>query len=175
MAEKKKILYIVEAMGGGVFTYIVDLANELVNKYDMYIAYAVRKQTPKNYKDYFDKRIHLIEVTCMKKILSLILTLFCVLSLVGCGRSMDDIIKNESSITGVVEEVYNNSILISIQTDAYPYGAYCDVSLDAENKDDMVDFNIGDEVIVYYDGNIAESYPLQINTVYAISLKDPAN
>lgn len=37
MAEKKKILYIVEAMGGGVFTYIVDLANELVNSYDMYI------------------------------------------------------------------------------------------------------------------------------------------
>ena len=26
MAEKKKILYIVEAMGGGVFTYIVDQA-----------------------------------------------------------------------------------------------------------------------------------------------------
>lgn len=25
MAEKKKILYIVEAMGGGVFTYIVDV------------------------------------------------------------------------------------------------------------------------------------------------------
>ena len=35
MAEKKKILYIVEAMGGGVFTYIVDLANELVNQYDL--------------------------------------------------------------------------------------------------------------------------------------------
>lgn len=33
MAEKKKILYIVEAMGGGVFTYIVDLANvEAVNE-----------------------------------------------------------------------------------------------------------------------------------------------
>lgn len=62
MAEKKKILFIVEAMGGGVFTYIVDLANELVNEYDMYIAYAVRKQTPENYCDYFDKRIHLIEV-----------------------------------------------------------------------------------------------------------------
>lgn len=62
MAEKKKILYIVEAMGGGVFTYIVDLANELANQYDMYIAYAVRKQTPKNYKEYFDDRIHLIEV-----------------------------------------------------------------------------------------------------------------
>ena len=59
---KKKILYVVEAMGGGVFTYIVDLANELVKTCDMYIAYAVRPQTPKNYKEYFDDRIHLIEV-----------------------------------------------------------------------------------------------------------------
>ena len=29
MAEKKKILYIVEAMGGGVFTYIVDYLEEV--------------------------------------------------------------------------------------------------------------------------------------------------
>ena len=57
MATKKKILYIVEAMGGGVFTYIVDLANELVDTYDMYIAYAVRKQTPSNYKEYSFKKM----------------------------------------------------------------------------------------------------------------------
>lgn len=49
-------------MGGGVFTYIVDLANELVEDYDMYIAYAVRTQTPSDYLLYFDKRIHLIKV-----------------------------------------------------------------------------------------------------------------
>ena len=59
---RKKVLYVVEAMGGGVFTYIVDLANELVNEFDMYIAYAVRPQTPKNYREYFDERVHLIEV-----------------------------------------------------------------------------------------------------------------
>lgn len=62
MEEKKKILYIVESMATGVFTYLVDLTNELVKTYDMYVAYAVRDQTPKNYRDYFDKRIHLIEV-----------------------------------------------------------------------------------------------------------------
>lgn len=62
LTERKKILYVVEAMGGGVFTYIVDLANALVDTYDMYIAYAVRKQTPENYRDYFDTRIKLIEV-----------------------------------------------------------------------------------------------------------------
>lgn len=59
---KKKVLFIVEAMGGGVFTYVVDLANELVNEYDMHVAYAVRPQTPVDYKNYFDSRIHLIEV-----------------------------------------------------------------------------------------------------------------
>ena len=69
--NKKKILYIVEAMGGGVFTYIVDLSNELVNEYDIYIAYAVRPQTPKNYRDYFDKRIHLIEVKNFGRAISL--------------------------------------------------------------------------------------------------------
>jgi glycosyltransferase involved in cell wall biosynthesis len=62
MVEKKKILFIVEAMAGGVFTYMVDLANKLVNEYDMYIAYAVRPQTPTNFREYFDKRIRLIKV-----------------------------------------------------------------------------------------------------------------
>lgn len=31
------------------------------------------------------------------------------------------------------------------------------------------------EVVVYYDGYVAESYPMQINNVYAITLKTPAD
>lgn len=62
MAIHNRILFVVEAMGGGVFTYIVDLANELVKNNDVYIAYSVRPQTPKNYKENFDKRINLIRV-----------------------------------------------------------------------------------------------------------------
>lgn len=57
--KKKRILFVVEAMGGGIFTYIVDLANELCKKYDMYIAYGIRRQTPKDYLDYFDPSVHL--------------------------------------------------------------------------------------------------------------------
>ena len=34
------------------------------------------------------------------------------------------------------------------------------------------DLNIGDEISVYYDGRIAESYPAQINEVYAIFHKN---
>ena len=48
-------------------TYIVDLTNELVKKYDMYIAYAVRPQTPSDYHTYFDKRVHLTEVKNFKR------------------------------------------------------------------------------------------------------------
>lgn len=62
VSSKKKILYIIEAMGGGIFSYIVDLANELVDKYDVYIAYSIRPQTPENFSNYFDERIHLIAV-----------------------------------------------------------------------------------------------------------------
>ncbi|ODM24839.1 glycosyl transferase [Clostridium sp. Bc-iso-3] len=62
MSDRKKLLFVVESMGGGVFTYIVDLANELVEVFDIYIAYGIRPQTPKNYKDYFNNRIQLIEV-----------------------------------------------------------------------------------------------------------------
>jgi glycosyltransferase involved in cell wall biosynthesis len=60
--SKPKLLYVVEAMGGGVFTYIVELVNHLVDNFDIYIAYGVRKQTPENYKEYFDSRVNMIFV-----------------------------------------------------------------------------------------------------------------
>ncbi|MBP3041816.1 glycosyltransferase [Bacillaceae bacterium Marseille-Q3522] len=60
--NKKKVLHIVEAMGGGVFTYIIDLTNQLNKKFDQYVAYAIRPQTPKNYKEYFSNNVILIEV-----------------------------------------------------------------------------------------------------------------
>lgn len=59
---QKKIIHIVEAMGGGVFTYIVDLANTLCETMDVYVAYGIRDETPENFSDYFDKRVKLIRV-----------------------------------------------------------------------------------------------------------------
>ena len=60
--SKKKIVHIVEAFGGGVFTYFVELANSMCDEFDIVIAYAKRKQTPENFKDYFSKNIKLIEI-----------------------------------------------------------------------------------------------------------------
>lgn len=58
----KKILYVVEAFGGGVFTYMVDLANALCREFDVTIAYALRDQTPNNYLEYFDEKIHMVRI-----------------------------------------------------------------------------------------------------------------
>ena len=93
--------------------------------------------------------------------------MFC---LIGCGKkSMNDIINSEPNIIGIVKETTENSILIENENGKYW------VSLNVENKDSVTNFNIGDEIVVYYDGMVAESYPMQIKTVYAITLKTPAN
>lgn len=112
----------------------------------------------------------------MKRGIAGLLVLVCILAMTGCNRSMNYIIQNEPNLIGVVEEVHDHYILIYIETHGYPYGADCKVSLDVENGDGIYSpIMVGDEVVVYYDGSIAESDPLQISTVYAITLKTPAD
>lgn len=114
----------------------------------------------------------------MKRITAVLPSLVIILlALVSCvPRSMNYIIANEPSITGVVQEVHDTYILIYVETEGYPTGADCSVSLDVENKDGLYSpISVGDVVTVYFDGSIAESYPLQINTVYAITLTEPAD
>ncbi|MEE3486517.1 MAG: glycosyltransferase family 4 protein [Bulleidia sp.] len=63
MTEKKpKILYVAENMSGGVFTYLVDLTDRLIDKYDIVIAYAPDSETPKDPRNYFDDRIPLYQI-----------------------------------------------------------------------------------------------------------------
>ena len=115
MAIKKKILFIVEAMGGGVFTYIVDLANELVNEYDMYIAYAVRRQTPDNYKDYFDKRINLIEVKNFSRSINPIKDIKAFFEIKSIAKRINpDIIHLHSSKAGALGRIAFNGRKIPI-------------------------------------------------------------
>lgn len=58
----KKILHIVEAFGGGVFTFLVDLVNAVDEEYEIVIAYAKRPQTPENFQKYFSDKVKFVEV-----------------------------------------------------------------------------------------------------------------
>ncbi len=59
---KKKIMMICESFGGGVFAYVSQLCNDMSNNFEVYLVYSKRPQTPDNYKDVIDKRVHLIEL-----------------------------------------------------------------------------------------------------------------
>lgn len=99
-----------------------------------------------------------------------ILVLLLIVCLAGCGkRDMNRIIQDEPSLTGVVEELNENTVKIRNNDGEYV------VSLDVENNDSYKGIVIGDEIVIYYDGNIAETYPMQIHKVYAITLNKPAS
>lgn len=123
MRKKKKILYVVEAMGGGIFTYIVDMANELIDTYDMYIAYGVREQTPENYKEYFDERIHLVEVESFERAINPIKdikSLFEVRQI--ASKIKPDIIHLHSSKAGVIGRMaFNGSTPVFYTPHGYSF------------------------------------------------------
>lgn len=112
----------------------------------------------------------------MKKLMTLALSIMFVLTLVGCNnRSLNYIIANEPSVTGIVEEVHDGYVIMYFETaEGYPSGSLWQVPLDVENQDSYTDVVVGDEIVVYYDGSAMETYPLQVGEVYAITLKEPA-
>ncbi len=112
----------------------------------------------------------------MKKITLILLSFLCTIVMVGCRRDLNYIISNKPSVLGTVEEITDSAMLITCHDlQGYEQDVQCWVSLDVEYEDGLSEYSIGDIVDVFYDGTIAESYPLQINTVYAIFLQEPAD
>ena len=60
--QNKKILYIVESFGSGVFSFLVDLINNIDTDYEVVIAYGVREETLPNFKQYFKENVEFIKV-----------------------------------------------------------------------------------------------------------------
>ena len=103
--------------------------------------------------------------------------LICVLVLTGCNnKSMNYIIEHKPSVTGIVEEVHDDFVILySDSAQGYPNGSNWSVPLDVENPNSYTNLEVGDEIVVYHDGNVMETDPLQVGTVYAITLKTPAD
>lgn len=67
MKNRKKVVHIVEAFAGGIFSYLVDLVNNTSDEFDVVILYSIRKETPENFKNYFDSKVKLIELKHLKR------------------------------------------------------------------------------------------------------------
>lgn len=102
----KKVLFVVEAFGGGIFTYISDLANELCNEYDVYIAYSFRDETPVDFKKYFDNKITLIHVDNFTREINLKKDIKAIFELKKIAKKIDpDLIHLHSSKAGALGRV----------------------------------------------------------------------
>ena len=69
--KKKKVLHIVEAFAGGVFSVLVDLVNSTAEEFDIVIAYSKRTQTPEDFENYFASNVKFIEVENFTRSISL--------------------------------------------------------------------------------------------------------
>ena len=58
----KTILHIAEAFGGGILTFVANLANEQSSKYNVVVAHGMRYETHKDYKRFFKENIKLVRV-----------------------------------------------------------------------------------------------------------------
>lgn len=93
---------ICEAFGGGVFTYVSQLCNDMCDEFDVYLAYSVRSQTPTDYKKFLDNRVHLIEVNNFgKSLLNITGDVKAIKELRAVDKEINpDIIHLHSSIAG---------------------------------------------------------------------------
>jgi len=116
----------------------------------------------------------------MKKIMALSMVLCLVFSFTACSKnSMNYIIDNMPSFKGVVTEFCEDEYIVVDTNADLKINEKFDiitVSLDVENADSMTDFDIGDEVAVYYETVYEDEDGInRLDTVYTILLVEPAN
>ena len=103
--DRIKLLMVTECFGGGVLAYLTQLCNELCDEFDVYLAYSTRAQTPENYRDNLDNRIHLIYVEGFGDI-SPVGVMRSVAKLRGIAEDVNpDIIHLHSSLAGVIGRI----------------------------------------------------------------------
>lgn len=58
-----KVVHVIEPMEHGVFIWVIDMANNLVeNGYDVTVIHSLREATPENWRELFDSRVKLIHI-----------------------------------------------------------------------------------------------------------------
>lgn len=104
----------------------------------------------------------------------LLILILCLGAMSGCKRTMHSVIENEPRFIGIVESSTDEYALVKLNEDdpLYDNHATIQVSLDVELKDSFLSFGPGDEIVVYYDGNITDG---KAETVYAITLQTPSS
>lgn len=114
----------------------------------------------------------------MKKMLSFVMVLACILTLSGCDKEPS---KDPSDEKG---QTYFNATFLELNDDSVKVectqsfnsgisvGEEVCVSTDVEATSGAPELAIGDDIRIVFNGDVMESYPLQIGTVFAVYFLD---
>lgn len=125
----------------------------------------------------YNKRVKLTDIILivLSMALSVVLLASCSVGNGNSDSTKTNDLDKKPHFAGIVIETYEDSILVLVNEDEdiRKTSDKIVVSLDVKVKNSRTDFSVGDEVIVYHTGDIAESYPAQANNVYEIVLTSP--
>ncbi len=95
------IVHVIEPMEHGVFVWVVDMANRLVDDgYRVTVLHSIRELTPKNWRSLFDPRVELIHVQMSREINPVVDTLALFKLVKHISRLNPDIVHTHSSKSG---------------------------------------------------------------------------
>lgn len=103
----------------------------------------------------------------MKKILAVILAALFVMCITGCGGKE----KTQAYFNAEVLEISENSLWVRVVNSGNTGIAVWEefyVTKNVTSEKGCPELSAGDTVKVYFNGDVMESYPLQLGTVYAI-------
>ena len=102
----------------------------------------------------------------MKKYISYIFLILCVLSLIGCGES------SSSTFKATILEITDNSYLVEPIEGSNELRSSDQIMVAMKNLDSSLEPEVRDIIKIKYRGSIMETYPAQINDVVRIQLLD---
>lgn len=111
----------------------------------------------------------------MKKNISIILSIMCILSLVGCGKKEPVGDPPSVSFQATILEINNQTYLVEPVEGSQELKSADQITVPMKNLDPSLEPEIGDIIEIKYNGEIAESYPAQITEVYGIKVVKEAS
>ena len=109
----------------------------------------------------------------MKRYLSIILSIICILLFIGCGKNVEHETETPSQdyFNASVLEIKNDTILaecIECESGAISVGSQVSVSMDTISSEEIPLLVAGDTIRVVYIGEVMESAPIKLQEVISI-------
>ena len=107
----------------------------------------------------------------MRKYIALVLALVCVLGLVACdSKSGKDFDQSEDlyQFTATILEIHDGYFLVEPRAGMEELNSADKFEVSTQNADHSIEWQVGDRVLITYNGEILETYPAQLGQVYKV-------